>query len=496
MRKYKILYLASEVFPFARTGGLGDVAGALPKALKDLGHEVRVMLPKYKCINERKYVIREVIRLKDINIPIGDEAVEVNVKSSFIPDSKVQVYFVDYKEYFARDGLYVDPKTNKDFPDNAERFIVFCKAVLETLKLLGWQPDIIHCNDWQTALIPLYLKTVLKNDPFFKKISSVLTVHNLAFQGNFDPSVYKKIDSKHASFEIGGLSEYYGKYSFLKTGIHYSDIITTVSETYAKEIQNSGEYGYGLEKLLKKRSKDVYGIMNGVDDAVWGPAEDTNIYENYSSKNLSVKEENKKGLLEEVRLSYDKAAPLIGIVSRLTDQKGFDLIKEVADELMQLDLRIIVLGLGETRYHDLMKELQKKYKDKISVHLAFDDKLAHKIEAGSDMFLMPSRYEPCGLNQLYSMMYGTVPVVRATGGLADSVIPFNAKTGSGTGFSFEEYDSGEMLETLKSAIALYTDDKKSWKKLMRNGMRCDYSWQNSAKKYAKLYETAYKSKTK
>ncbi|MFW9951252.1 MAG: glycogen synthase, partial [Candidatus Thorarchaeota archaeon] len=331
MNQFKVWYLASEVSPFAKTGGLGDVTGAFPKALKSNNQEIRVIMPKYKSINERKYVLREVIRLKDIPVTINNITRTINVKSAFLPDSKVQIYFVEIPEYFGRSGLYTDASTGKDFTDNAERFAFFCKGALETLKILSWRPDIIHCNDWQSALIPYYLHTVYKNDDFLKGIKTIFTIHNLSYQGIFKKSVAQNLEIEEKEIEENGAFEHYGNLNLLKGAINYSDQITTVSETYAKEVSTNKDFGYGLEKILQKKSKSFKGILNGVDYSVWSPVSDKQIPFKYSEDDLDGKEQNKQALLNRVNLKYQAGTPVIGMISRIVEQKGFALLLEAMD---------------------------------------------------------------------------------------------------------------------------------------------------------------------
>ena len=484
--KLNILFVASEVVPFAKTGGLADVASSLPKALKELKHDVRIFMPRYRQIDDRKFVLRDVIRLQNIEIPLGGEIISFNVKSAFLPGTKIQVYFLDYKPFFDREGLYVDPKTGKDYPDNADRFILFNKAAIEMLRILHWPADVIHCNDWQSALVPAYLKTVYADVPFYSKIRTLLTIHNVGYQGNFPPKAFAKTGLPQDMFYPMGPFEFYKQFSFLKAGIYFADKINTVSPTYAKEIQQSSEYGFGMEDLLRERSKDVYGILNGVDYSDWNPSDDKYIPVNYDIKTLNKKIENKKALMRESNLPFSENVPLIGTISRLADQKGFDIISEAIDELMKLNLKYVLLGTGDPKYHELFKNVQKKYPEKISIHLKFDNRLAHLIEAGSDFFLMPSKYEPCGLNQMYSLQYGTIPIVRKTGGLADTVVNFNPETRLGTGFVFEQYSSAALIKAVKRGIAVF-QDKKLWIPLQKQAMREDFSWKTSAKEYIKLY---------
>lgn len=481
-----ILFVTSEAEPFAKTGGLADVSGALPQIIKELGHEIRIMMPRYSAISDRKFKLHDVIRLREISIQIGKETKTGHVNSSFISSlkAKVQVYFFANTEYYNRAGLYTNPDSKKDYPDNDVRFIFFCRGVLETLKKLGWQPDIIHCNDWQTALIPAYLKTIYKDDPFFKNVKTVFTIHNLGYQGSFPAASFEKTGLPDAEFNPDGL-EFYGNLNFMKAGLVYSDVITTVSEKYAEEITSSEEYGAGLEGVLKKRKKELYGIINGIDYNLWNPETDPHIDQRYDLKSLEGKEQNKIALCKQFGLEYQEGVPVIGCITRLVDQKGIDLIKEIADDMMKLDIQFVMIGMGEKRYHEYFESLRKKYPKKAGIIFGMDEEIAHKIEAGSDMYLMPSRYEPCGLNQLYSLKYGTVPIVRATGGLDDTIHDVTGG-GNGTGFKFKKYDSKELLKTIQRAVKIYKD-QKTWQKIMRNGMGKDFSWESSAKKYINLY---------
>lgn len=488
-KPFDVLFVSSEVEPFAKTGGLADVSGALPQVIKDLGHEVRVMLPKYASISERKFKIHDVLRLKEIEIPIGRRIERASIKSSILSNTKgkVQVYLLANDNLFGRDGLYTNPDTKKDYPDNDERFIFFARGVLETLKRLDWQPDIIHCNDWQSGLIPAYLKTLYKNDKFFEGTKTVFTVHNMAYQGSFPYSSFEKSGLPKEVFNPEGV-EFWGNFNFMKAGLVYANVITTVSEKYAEEVRTSDEYGCGMSGILQKRKNALYGIVNGIDYSVWNPEIDELTPFKYDPKNLDGKYENKKVLLEKFNLEYNERIPVIGVISRLADQKGFDLIGQIIDEMMKLDIQFVLLGTGEKKYHELFESIHKKFPRKTGILLGFNNEVAHLIEAGSDMFLMPSRYEPCGLNQLYSLKYGTVPIVRATGGLEDTIEDFDPATGKGTGFKFQKYISAELLKTIQRAVKGY-EDKNLWKKLIKNGMAKDFSWEASAKKYINLYKS-------
>jgi len=486
MNQYKVWYLASEVSPFAKTGGLGDVTGSFPKALKTKNQEIRVIMPKYKSINERKYVLREVIRLKDIPVTINDVTRRINVKSAFLPDSKVQIYFVEIPEFFGRSNLYTDSTSGRDYPDNAERFAYFCKGALETLKILSWRPDIIHCNDWQTALTPYYLKTIYKDDDFLQNIKTIFTIHNFSYQGIFKKSVAEALDIQSTEMEENGAFENNGDLNLLKGAILYSDQITTVSETYAKEISTKKEFGYGLENVLHKKSDAFSGILNGVDYSVWSPSLDKQIPFKYSAEDMEGKKQNKQALLARVNLPFQEDVPVIGMISRVVEQKGFNLLLEAMSQLMELNTQLVILGTGDKKIEKQILSLQKKYSNKISLNQAFDETLAHMIEAGSDIFLMPSSYEPCGMNQMYSLKYGTIPIVHKVGGLAETIKEYNPEDKSGNGFVFEKYNGKDLLRAVKRALKLY---KKSdaWKELQISAMQEDFSWDKSAQNYLDLY---------
>jgi starch synthase len=489
-KKLKILFVTSEVFPFIKTGGLADVSSALPQMLAETGHEVRIVVPKYGAVDERKFKIHEIVRLKDLTIKIGDKNVVFSLKSCFLPGPKVrvQIYFLENHEYFgSRNSLYTDPKTGKDYTDNDERFFLLNRSVFELISKLGWLPDIIHCNDWQTGLIPAYLKTTYKNDPLFVRFKTLLTVHNLAYQGEFPKTTVLKASLPEEINSPKG-AWINDKFNFLKAGLVYADVINTVSETYAKEIITDNQLSAGLKLVLAKRKNDLFGILNGIDTRVWHPEKDKHIPRKYSIKNIEAKVENKEALASKFGFKFNPNIPIVGIISRLYDEKGMDLISEAFPDIMKLNLQLVLLGTGDKKYQNFFEKMSHKHKNKFASYLGFNDELAHLIEAGADIFLMPSRYEPCGLNQMYSLTYGTVPVVRETGGLADTVIPFNEKTGEGNGFLFKKYDSESMLKELRKALKFF-EDKKTWAKIIRNGMKADFSWNASAKKYVDLYKT-------
>ncbi len=487
MSQFKILYLASEIAPFAMAGGLADVTGALPKAFKGFNHEIRLMIPKYKFINERKYILREVIRLREIPVTLNGKTEIANVKSAFLPDSKVQVYFIEVGDYFNRAGIYIDPKTQKPYPDNAERFAYFSKAAIETLKILSWQPNIIHCNDWQTAFVPVYLKTLYQSDAFFKGVKTIYTIHNLTSQGAFDLDVAEKIDFDLSQTQEGGMFNKEGKLNLTKGAIYFSDFITTVSENYANEIISDDEQGFGFGPLLEEKGAKFEGILNGVDYSVWSPDKDKYLPHHYSKEDLSGKLENKKALLERIGLPYKEDIPLIGMVGKITEQKGFDLVLKAMDPLMKLNVQLIIHGDGDRALVEKLLEYTKQFPDKFNMHVTFDDKIAHLVEAGADIFVMPSKYEPCGLNQIYSLRYGTVPVVSAVGGLFDTVEDLDEESGEGTGFIMTDLTAEALLKAMKRAIAYYKK-KDKWRDLQIRIMDEDFSWEVSAKRYLDIYE--------
>ena len=489
-----ILFVSSEVIPFAKTGGLADVSAALPLVVRELGHDIRIIMPKYATVSERRFKIHDIKRLTDMPIQLGEKTLLGSVKSSFLSNikTKVQVYFISNEQLYCRSDLYVDPKTKEGWPDNDERFMFFSRGVIETLIRLGWKPDIIHLNDWQSGLIAALLKTEYADEPLFKNTKVVFTVHNAAYQGVFPKASFEKTGLPAKAFKLEGV-EFHGDINLLKAGLMYADAITTVSPTYAKEVRTTKEFGYGLEGVFKKKARKTFGILNGMDDSVWNPESDKMIEKMYSAETLEDKQLNKKALCDRFKLPYDPKVPVIGIVSRLADQKGFDLIEEKLDDIMKLNVQLVVLGSGEKKYEDLFTKAAKKYKKNIGAHIGFDEELAHLIEAGADMFLMPSKYEPCGLNQMYSLRYGTLPVVRATGGLADTVEDLDAKPKSGTGFVFEKYQAKQMLDAIKRAVAAFADEK-TWTAAMKRAMAKDFSWGASAEKYIELYKNLLKKK--
>ena len=475
----RILFVASEGLPFSKTGGLADVVEALPKALSGLGHEVAVVLPRYRGTKATTVV------MPSITIPMGGSRLRFPAIADGELLNGVRYFFVEDRAYFDRDGLYGG--AIGDYPDNPERYAEFCRASIEITKHL-WPTDVIHCHDWQTALVPVLLRTSYNDDPIVKDIPVVFTIHNMGYHGQFKKDVLERVGLPTSVNTTAGM-EFFGDINLLKGGIVFSDYLTTVSKKYAQEIQTR-EFGHGLEGVARGRGDRLVGILNGVDYSAWNPERDEFIAGKYSAKDLSGKQECKKDLLETFGLPEEHVErPVVGIVSRFADQKGFDLIAEGAHELMREDLVMTVVGTGDRKYEELFAALAAAYPGRVGVKIAYDNKLAHKVEAGADMFLMPSRYEPCGLNQMYSLKYGTVPIVRATGGLDDSVEPFDLEHGTGTGFKFKEYSGEALLFAVRQALHHYMDER-IWKRIQLNGMAKDFSWNQPAREYAKLYQAA------
>jgi starch synthase len=480
-----IAFVASECVPFSKTGGLADVVGALPRALASLGHQVSVYLPLYR--QTRLADPQRVVR--SITVPFDDKYRFCSVVMAG-GAAGVRVYFVDYPPYFDREALY--GTSAGDYPDNAERFALFSRAVLEASKILG-VPHVFHCHDWQSALVPVMLRTLYAEDPALRDAATVFTIHNMGYQGLFPPDILPLLMLPWDLLTISKM-EFFGQANFLKGALVFADFITTVSKKYSLEIQTT-EYGFGLEGVLRNRAATVTGILNGVDYEEWSPQTDKFAVAKYSPQDLSGKQACKLDLLKAFGVTNaDPKLPVIGIVSRFAAQKGFDLIAQIMDRLAREEMIVVALGAGDKTYEEMFQRLNKQFPNKIAVKVAYDNAIAHKIEAGADMFLMPSKYEPCGLNQIYSLKYGTVPIVRATGGLDDTIEPWDARTGKGTGFKFSEYTGEALLATIKQALLDYRD-QSSWQTLMRNGMTRDFSWGASAREYGKIYERARQART-
>ena len=492
MDRMRILTVASEAVPFAKTGGLADVIGALPQALARLGHDVDVVIPRYRGITAGERGGRVTVRLggqvADADIWIaGDRG-----PGSAPQPGRVRTIFIDHPAYFDRDFLY--GTAGQDYPDNPERFAFLALAALEWAASSSDRFDVVHGHDWQAGLVPMLLRTG-RAPRALGSLPTVFTIHNLAYQGVFDASWLPRLGFGWDLMRIDAV-EYWGRISYLKGGLMFSRMITTVSPRYAREIQTP-EFGFGFDGILRYRSRDLVGILNGIDYDQWDPARDPIIPEPYDATNVAGKRAAKRALLDRFGMGTDAAAlerPMVGLISRLVDQKGFDLIAEIADELPQLDASFVLLGSGERRYEDLWLGLAARHPDRIGTKIGFDNPLAHLIEAGADLFLMPSRFEPSGLNQMYSLRYGTPPVVRAVGGLADTVRNFNARTGEGNGFSFDDYSAQALLNTLRWALDAY-QDRSTWRRIQQEGMTEDFSWDASARQYVKVYERAIATAT-
>ncbi len=470
----KILMCASEVAPFAKSGGLGDVLGALPQSLSKLGHDVRVVLPKYGCIPQE---FREQMEfLFFIYIPLGWRRKYCGVFR--LVREGVTYYFIDNEYYFGDPYLY---KWN-----DLERFAFYDKACLEILRHLDFKPDILHCHDWQAGMVPVLLNAYFVRDEFYQGIKTVFTIHNLRYQGVYSMDIVADFFSLDSSFFTEDKLEFHGCANLLKGGIVYSDYVTTVSPTYAEEIKTP-EGGERLNGLLSARDQSLFGIINGIDTDVYNSKTDPYIFENFDLRNLvNKKKENKMRLQEQLGLPVDGEKAMIGIVSRLVDQKGFDIIAEAMGQLMEMDIQLVVLGTGESKYEELFRQNAWFHPEKVSANITFSNELAHKIYAASDLFLMPSMFEPCGLSQMIAMAYGTIPIVRETGGLKDSVQPFNEFTGEGNGFSFGAYSAYEMLQVIRLALRFFAE-KETWVPLMKRAMKVDFSWKNSAQQYSEMY---------
>lgn len=470
--KYKVLMISSEAAPYAKSGGLGDVCGSLPKELQKLGVDVRVVIPKYKTIKQELIHKLEFVEEFQVNLSWREETAKIFCNN----EEKVPTYFIENDRYFSRDNLY-------GYDDDHERFGFFCKAALDMLAKLDFYPDVIHCNDWQTGPLSMFLKGPYRKMIFYAPIKTLFTVHNLQYQGNFGNETMDLLEIPQDHYDN---VEFYNKISFMKMGLVYADKINTVSTTYAEEIQTP-QYGYGMDGVLRSRKSQLFGILNGIDYHMYNPATDPQIEFPFDENTISMKKKNKSALQKQLGLPQ-KEVPMISMVTRLADQKGLDIVSESLEELLAQDIQFVVLGTGENRYEMMFRELEKRFPEKVSANLLFDDTLAQRIYASSDIFLMPSLFEPCGLGQLFSLRYGTIPVVRKTGGLADTITHYDSKTKKGNGFVFENYDKFGLLWGIKEALRIYHMGTKEWSYIIRNAMKCNYSWENSAKKYLELYE--------
>ena len=478
----RVLFLSPEAAPFAKTGGLADVAGALPEALRRQGVDVRMGMPFYRVAREGGFSPRSLV--SGLETPLGKTVLKGNVLETETKEG-VPVYLFEREDLFDRPNLYATPEG--DYYDNLERFAYFSRAALLLAERVGFPSDVIHCHDWQTGLVPAYLETIYRDDPFFAETATVFTVHNIGYQGLFPRDKLALSGLPPEAFQLEGV-EYWGQISLLKAGMVYADALTTVSPSYAKEIQ-APQFGLGMEGILQKRSADLYGILNGADYSVWSPDKDPHIPYPYDPGRLEEKAGNKEALLDELGLEESlKDRPLFGMISRLSAQKGCDLLVEVMEEMIDLWAGVVVLGAGEEKYQTLLEKAARKRPGRAALSIGFDESLAHRIMAGVDMLLIPSLYEPCGLTQMYALRYGTVPVVRATGGLDDTIVPFDPETGRGNGFKFGPYTREALMDAVKEAVGLYKEPA-AWKVLTANGMKEDFSWDRSAQSYIDLYES-------
>ncbi len=482
----EIAIASAEMYPYAKVGGLGDVVAALAKELDRLGHNVTVFLPRYSAFTDGRYKDMPLELRGTVEASLGPKREKAEVYTTTVPGTKVRLALIGHDGYYKRENPYVDPKTGRDWPDNDERFVFFCKAVLDSFETLDYSPDVLHLNDYQTGLMAAVLRETLRGKPRYDSIGTLYSIHNMGYQGVFPPETFPLLGLDKALGEPMGALEFYGKVNLMKAGIVYADTVNTVSERYAEEIQSTAEHGFGLEGVLRSRRADLLGILNGIDTEVWNPAKDKLIPFNYDQNDLEGKAANKIRLLETMELPVEPQVPLIGVISRLVSQKGFDLLETIAGDLMGERMKMVVLGTGEPRFQNLMQKLRERYPQKFSVSVEFNDPLAHLIEAGSDFFLMPSKYEPCGLNQMYSLRYGTVPIVRATGGLADTVSDYNFETGKGNGFVFEDYTGEALLRAIRRGLEAY-ERRNSWRKLVRETMEIDHSWGSAARHYVDVY---------
>lgn len=479
----KVLIASPEIYPFVKTGGLADVTGALPKALSKMGIETRVILPKHKGIEEQGFPIK--YTGNTISCRVSQSYVDAEVVESEYDG--IKAYLIEKDEYYYRDYLYSTP--DGDYLDNAERFSFFAKSIIEAIKVVGFIPDVLHCNDWETSLAPVFLRTLYKDDPELQNVATLLTIHNLGYQGIFWHYDMHLLDIGWEYFTPEYL-EFFGHINFLKGGIVFSDVLNTVSKKYSEEIQTA-EFGCGLDGILQTRNQDLFGIVNGVDYDEWSPEKDKYIPARYDSQKQDGKKICKAALQKVFGLPVDEKTPLVATISRLADQKGFDLIASSMEEMLATGIQYMILGTGERKYHDLFERLSKQHPKTFSVKIAYDNNLAHLMEAGSDMFLMPSRYEPCGLNQIYSLKYGTVPIVRGVGGLEDTIIDYTHFPDKGTGFKFYDYTDVALLDAIGRALEVFKD-KKSWDELVQKCMKEDFSWGKSAREYAEIYGKAIK----
>lgn len=489
MKKLKILMAASECVPFAKEGGLADVVGVLPKYLARLGHDVRVVMPRYRRVDRERYGLKELPGV--LVVPMGIIGNQYcGVWEGRIPGSDVPVYFLEHEEYYGRDGLY--EVNNEGYLDNDNRFVFLSKAALELPKMIGFEPDLIHAHDWHTAAIPVLVNTTYAADPYVGEKATVLSVHNMQYQGNFYEGLMDVLGIGWEHFTFLGL-EKDGEVNLLKGGLYHATLLNTVSEGYAREMQTP-EYGWGLDGVVRERAADLYGILNGVDYDDWNPEVDPHIAARYSAADLSGKKICKRDLQRTFGLPERDDVPLFGMVSRLVKQKGVDILAEAIHRILALDVQFVMLGAGEPWTHFYFGDIRAAYPEKFNLSVGYNNPLSHQIEAGADFFLMPSAFEPCGLNQMYSLRYGTLPIVRSTGGLDDSVENFNEKTLDGTGFKFRDLNAGALFDTVGWAVHTWYHRKDAMSELIRNAMTRRFTWEDATEKYEKLYHRALRKR--
>jgi len=474
----KVLMLAAEIVPFVKVGGLADVVGALPKALQALGHDVRLIMPRYKQVDLERFQLTTII--EDLPVSMGSYQVHVTVCKGIIGDD-IPVYMIDAPRYFERENIY-------GYTDDGERFILFCRAALEVARSLNWSPDIVHCNDWHTGIVPNWMHTVYRDDPFFSHTATVYTIHNLAYQGIFGYRILEVAGVAANGFVYPQIEELANVVDIMGRGILFADAITTVSERYAQEILTP-TFGERLDHMLRARRDRLFGILNGVDYQDINPSSDHRIHTPFDIPTLDIRAENKIALQEQAHFPVRADVPLLAMISRLADQKGFDLIAQIVQPLLAQGVQFVVLGIGDQRYHELFQSLAAQYPEQVAIFLTFNTELAQRIYAGSDMFLMPSRFEPCGISQMIAMRYGSVPIVRSVGGLADTVQEYSPHTGEGNGFTFKNYDPWELFAAIVRALEVYRFND-IWRTLQQRGMRADHSWHTSAIRYVEVYRNA------
>lgn len=485
-RALRVLFVTSEIAPFSKTGGLADVSAALPYALQQSGCDVRVLTPRYGFIAPERFAITPVLPPRRLTFEFGDRTLDATVLRRTGAADEPEIHFLENPALYGRLGIYVDPFTQRDYIDNDYRFLTLCRAATALSEGRGWTPQIIHCNDWQTGVVPFYVQR-LRGAKKLKNVRSLLTIHNIAYHGLFGAETVPRIGGAERYYAPLGPFEFYGHVNFLKAGLEFADTLNTVSPTYAQEIKSGYDYGYGLESVLSERDDELAGILNGIDTELWNPETDELIEQTYSRESLDKKYINKAALCRMAGLQCAPDVPLIGMVGRIAAQKGFEILVPVLDRLLDLPAAFVLLGSGDAQIAHALQAFARRNPRRAAVHIDYDERWAHAIEAGADLFLMPSKYEPCGLNQMMSMRYGTLPVVRRTGGLADTVIDADADLQNGNGFVFTEYTSTALLGAAARAAAAFRDTAR-WRAVQRRAMAADFSWKRSARDYIRLYE--------